>query len=304
MHSKDLLRSYLLGGLPASEQEQIERETGADGPLSDALLSAEDDLIDAYVSDELSHDQRRQFESYFLDSSERRTRVEFAKMLMSPEVREEVPVGLIVEEERGRVRWSQRRFSSIRWAVAAVTLSAAAATIFLLIQNRRLEEDLIRDRSVQLELQKRIENLERQAAQAPNGLPAQVDPSPLPSSSTVTLILIPGQLRNLGGRPRPLLKLSSDISVVVLDLILDTNAGSGGPTRYSDYDAVLETVEGRRLRTLRQLSSQRALDGSKVVSARCPAQVLQEGDYLITLFGRSADNERKELAAYSFSVSR
>jgi hypothetical protein len=72
---------YLLGRLPESEQTGFEERLLESEAQFEALEEAENELIDEYVADRLSADDRRRFEHYFLAQPERRARVEFARAL-------------------------------------------------------------------------------------------------------------------------------------------------------------------------------------------------------------------------------
>ena len=76
-----LLARYLLGNLTEEEQVQVEDRAFADGDYMGALNAVEADLIDDYVSGELTQPDRRAFESRFLTSPQRRSKVEFAQAL-------------------------------------------------------------------------------------------------------------------------------------------------------------------------------------------------------------------------------
>ena len=70
---------YLLGGGTEAERERLEAEFFADDDIFQEMLTAEDDLIDAYARGELSDSERRQFEGRFLNSVDGRERVQFAR---------------------------------------------------------------------------------------------------------------------------------------------------------------------------------------------------------------------------------
>src|SRR6266571_6673550 len=75
------LRRYLLGRLNEEEQQAIEEALLADDELFDLLASAEDELIDDYVSGALSAEERKGFEGFFLSTSERQRKLSFAMAL-------------------------------------------------------------------------------------------------------------------------------------------------------------------------------------------------------------------------------
>src|SRR5262245_20759352 len=72
---------YLLGRLPEDEQTGFEEQLLENEALFEALEETARELIDEYVGDMLSADDRRRFELYFLTQPERRARVEFARAL-------------------------------------------------------------------------------------------------------------------------------------------------------------------------------------------------------------------------------
>jgi anti-sigma factor RsiW len=80
--SEELIVRYLLGDLPEEKQSEIEDRAFQDQPYLQRILAVESDLIDEYVQGELSDSTRRQFETRFLASAERRRKVQFAKALM------------------------------------------------------------------------------------------------------------------------------------------------------------------------------------------------------------------------------
>src|SRR5215216_599304 len=79
----ELIVGYLLGDLPEEKQSEIEDRAFQDEQCLREILAVESDLIDEYVRGELSDSARRQFESRFLASAERRRKVEFARALAS-----------------------------------------------------------------------------------------------------------------------------------------------------------------------------------------------------------------------------
>lgn len=302
MQDHDSLRRYLLGDLPERQREEIQSQWSTDDALVEALQTAENDLIDAYVCQELSEKQRRLFETYFLNSPDRRARLEISQMLMSSSVRSKVSLGLIVKEKPKAAGW--RLFHAMPAAVTAALVAVVVIAILLVVQNQRLRNELKLSRAEYLNLQNRAK-LQPPAVQGRPAAESQVEHSRLPADLTASLILSPGLLRNGGSNQGKELSLPANASVVVLMLRLESNAfGVPAAIRYSSYDVVLETVEGRKVRTLRGLSSQQAPGGGEMVTARFPAQLLAEGDYLVTLLGYAPGRGLQNLASYSFSVAQ
>src|SRR5215213_2806842 len=70
---------YLLGLSSPAEREHIELEYFENEDAFQEMLTAEDDLIDAYARGELAGDERRRFEKSFVGSLRGRHRVQFAR---------------------------------------------------------------------------------------------------------------------------------------------------------------------------------------------------------------------------------
>src|SRR5215207_10022156 len=76
------ITEYLLGELPDEESERFEGEcfAGEEWPAEVGL--AEDDLVDAYLHEELTPEQRRHFEQNYLTTEARLKRVAAAAALL------------------------------------------------------------------------------------------------------------------------------------------------------------------------------------------------------------------------------
>ena len=74
---------YLLGLASPAEREHVESEYFHDADAFQRMLSAEDDLIDAYARGELSDEERHRFEKRFLKSSQVKDRVQFSRAFNS-----------------------------------------------------------------------------------------------------------------------------------------------------------------------------------------------------------------------------
>jgi hypothetical protein len=79
---RDGLRQYLLGQVAGDQQEIIEKHLLTDDEFFEELEIAEDELIDDYLSNELSPDRRQRFEQFFLMAPERQDQLKFARALV------------------------------------------------------------------------------------------------------------------------------------------------------------------------------------------------------------------------------
>src|ERR1051325_10693415 len=76
-----LASRFLLGDLPEEQKAQLEERFFTDDDYFEYMLAVEDELIDDYAQGALTGRERERFETYFLNSPERRSRLEFARAL-------------------------------------------------------------------------------------------------------------------------------------------------------------------------------------------------------------------------------
>ena len=75
------LRKYLLGRLDDSGEEQVERRLLSDGEFFEEYELIEDELIDQYVQQRLSDEERVLFEKHLLQSPQQQQKLAFARAL-------------------------------------------------------------------------------------------------------------------------------------------------------------------------------------------------------------------------------
>jgi hypothetical protein len=73
------LRLWLLGLLSQEQSESLEQRLITDNRVFDEISVVEDELIDEYLSDELSERERGAFESFFMNSLERERQFKVGK---------------------------------------------------------------------------------------------------------------------------------------------------------------------------------------------------------------------------------
>src|SRR6185295_1435718 len=80
-HDQDTVRRYLLKKLSDAEQQDVARRILTDDEFSTELEIAEDELIDEYVTHELSRADRARFKQDFLTTPERLSKLKSAQTL-------------------------------------------------------------------------------------------------------------------------------------------------------------------------------------------------------------------------------
>ncbi len=146
------LIAYLLGTLPAAETEHFDELSFTDDEFAEALRAAEKDLIDAFVQGELPSDELEKFNSFFLVSSLRREKVEFAKafQIYAGKNIKEISAASKPHRTRGGLFAALKIFAAphpfLQWGFAAAIL----ALIFF-GGRQWLENDRLREQSNDLE---------------------------------------------------------------------------------------------------------------------------------------------------------
>jgi len=113
------LRLWLLGLLSEQESRSFEERLITDSELYEEVFIVEEELIDDYIADRLSADERKAFESYFMNSPERQEQFRIANALRVY-IGDAKATEPVTEVKR-------------RWPFAAMSLAAAAVVIAALV---------------------------------------------------------------------------------------------------------------------------------------------------------------------------
>jgi hypothetical protein len=121
-----MLVGYLLGEPPETEREGIEERYLFDEQYGELLEELETDLVDAYVEGTLSRTQRRDFESHYLVTLERKTAVQAAYLAKVYRDRVANPLAEAMVRPGGKfiLQWSTRtrQFVSVLAAGVAIAI--------------------------------------------------------------------------------------------------------------------------------------------------------------------------------------
>ena len=151
---------YLLGLSSEAERERFESEYFADEDAFQEMLTAEDDLIDAYVRGELSAKERKQFEKRFLTSSQARERVQFARTLVGSR-----PVqttrGFGGSTWPGFFALLTGRSAAVRIGVSMAVLAVIVGFSWLLVERARMRIELRELRAERAQLNEKAAELQR-----------------------------------------------------------------------------------------------------------------------------------------------
>jgi anti-sigma-K factor RskA len=119
-NDRNTIRRYLLKDLSDDQQQAIEKRLLTEDDLLEELGIAEDELIDEYLAEKLSEEERERFEQNFLATPERRQKVQFSRSF-SRYVR-------TIESQKAALPFWSHFSSTQNWALPA---TAAVAVIVI-----------------------------------------------------------------------------------------------------------------------------------------------------------------------------
>ena len=308
--NEELIARYLLGELSEEEQIRLEDLAFSDREFIQEILAVESDLIDEYARGELSDSKRRQFESRFLTSAERRQKVEFARAFAKivPESATERAVRPAAVDMP--TSWWESLKSlltnltpPVKFAMAAAVLMLGIGLWWLVAETIRLRTEI---RELQAEQQTRRraqEDLERKAAteQSRNeDLARQVpgDQSTEKSGSRptiATLFLPAGIARSAADRPKLLIAQTAETARL--------QVGLEPGDEFDSFRAELRTLAGREVLSQQNLKA-RTARGVRSITLSIPASSLKTGEYELTLKGVSGREQTEVLGYYYFDVRK
>lgn len=294
-----MARRFLLGDVSVEERERIE-ELAFDDPETFAFMqSVQDDLIDDFVNDELSSEERERFQNYFLTQPGRRQDVRIGRALQMYLARDEqllanAATNVVVLRPRVSIfDWLRLRPASVSLAVMLLV----SVGLLVVILTRRTDDS-----------QRQAQNQSTRALPTPSGSPIdtpiqatpsptaeiQHTPTPLPQQSlkTMYVVLVPGgPTRSEGEEKVRLVGTAISFELPVVDV-----------TPYQHYQASLQR-NGNDIRTWPNLQP-RQLRSGRALKIDVPAGLLKPGQrYRFIVMGHTADGKAQPVDSYYFHVS-
>ena len=272
------IREYLLGQLSSEQQSQFEERLLTDDGIFEELEIIEDELVDEYLSADLTDADRQSFESHFLASPEHREKLNFARAFRksltnrvrlpdqapSPAQPAEPRVGEDMGTETPAVRAPSRKKSWFRFfgiQNPALGYATAAALVLVVVGSSWVVW---------------------RRATAPRD-PGRVH----------TVVLASGLTRDIGEGATSI-RVPPDTDTLRLHLILSDN-------RHTSYEATLLDADGSTLTTQSNLRTE-TVEGQTPIIFDIPANLLSPGDYRVKLSGVSTSGVTESLPSYAFRV--
>jgi anti-sigma-K factor RskA len=308
----ELLKRYLLGVLDPDERQQVEERLMLSSGFLQELERTECELIDDYLSENLSQSEKEKFESFFLLAPERQRKLRFSKALRRYVASHPVSQQLPDPWWARFLNFWRLQNPVLSWSLAAALVLLIAGGTLSMLEISRLRQTLqtetrnaqkllaeVENRNSELIASLQREQTRHAGPEKPTGgtkkegvpglaslLPGQTKPT------LFALALTPGLLRDIGGSRKA--SIPPGTNLVQLDLSLAS-------VDHARYRAVLQRVGEGEIWT--QISPKPAsLDG--LLHIVIPAALLTPGDYVAKLSGIGENGETEDVGSYYFRLTR
>ena len=269
--SDALLRAFLLGKIDDEERERIEGLFLTDSQERERVLSAEQDLIEDYLEDNLTPEDKEKFIAIYAQTPEQRQKLRITGSIKNWAIRE----AALPQANGTKISvWSRLRTLKPVFVIPIAVAAMIAIVVAVVWLNGREDR---RHRAIEQEL-------------------AQLNtPSSLREAlpGTVSADLSPGAVR--GAERETEIKKTVDVHVIELRLAWVQTE------RYSSYQADIKLPGNEKSFTIPNLQAEN--DRGYFVKVKLSAHLLDRGQYQIRLSGINADGTTGLVEEYLFSVS-
>ena len=316
--NENMIRRYLLGELAEADQAALEQELLIDRGKFEQVWAVENELVDSYVRGEMSRADRKRFESHYLASPLHRERVAIAESFLT-DIDQAVGERVEVREKKPVVHWGRSFplrsprpvFGPVFAMVLVMALLLTFSLVWSYIESARLagqianvqkeaqtEHAFLRQRERELasrnqEIEKAIADVSQHNEQLKAELEQLRRREQFTPSTILSYLLAPASIRSQKGPPQSTISLSAGKARLLMELYNNL---------YASYQVIIQTVEGREI-IRRRTNKVRFGKELAFATLRVNAGDLTKGDYILILFGQTADGRSEEIDRYFFRVS-
>src|SRR6266850_399854 len=326
------IKQYLLGRLELAKQEAFEQRLLTHEPYLEDVLIAEDELVDEYLGNKLSPDERDRFRQHFLSTPERREKLRFAttfrKYIDGTASTDSLPEGAA---EQGP-SWFQSIILALKSTNMVTAFSLAAALLFavlaglLFVRDRNLRRQLeelraentnptkLLDSQSHQEIQQKLaleaernaqlnaelqraeqqrQQLEAQIARLEKEKPGQVPSGNTSERSFMAPVLALGGARSGTGGLQEV-TIPKAARVVNIPLSVADND-------YQAYRGILLTDSGQIIQTRNNLTP-REINGQRVVMLSVQSSAVSSGEFQLRLVGKTPNGRDQTVGSYYFRI--
>lgn len=264
-------RRYLLGQATEEESSVIEQEYLEHDEAVERIAAVEDDLIEEYLTNQLSSSERQHFERTYLAAPPHRVRVETVRRLMAHSAR----TGSAGNEKRSLASWTRMSSHSGWLALAATILVVASIALW------------------------RFSSVESQPPQVtevpPPAETPQTTPVVPPSAPRVFAVtLSPVAVRSAADSPSVVVPSGTDLIVLRFQADVD-------PRKLAPRRASIQTIAGVEQWQGPAVTESNPSQGT-VARVEVPAANLAPDDYTVILYGTDQAGLEREWTRYFLPI--
>ncbi|MBO0861766.1 MAG: hypothetical protein J2P21_25415 [Chloracidobacterium sp.] len=312
--SDDLIRRYLLGELAEAKQTALEQELLIDRDKFDRAWAVENELVDSYVRGEMSRADRERFEGNYLASPLHRERVAIAESFLTGI--DQAPGETVEASGKEPVVYWRRWFPlRLPLPVYGVILVMALLLTFTMVWSHiervqltgqianlqngaQTERAFLKQReqeqaSRNQEFEKEIADVGRRNEQLKLELEQLRRRRPAVASKVLSFLLTPAPVRGENSPPQPTYPLLAGNARFLMEL---------NDHDHTNYQVIIQTVGGREI--LRRWTGKVTFGAHReFTTLLVKAGELTKGDFILILFGQTADGKSEEIDRYFFRIS-
>jgi hypothetical protein len=338
------IKLYLLGAATEEERRQVEELLFLEDDYEEQIKVVEDDLIENYLSENLSDDEKNRFERHFLTAPQHRENVNRARSLRNYVFSQLDEKESVENKGDAESLWSVwrtffRKYSTLGFA-AASTILLAVLGLFLInnvSEKQRLntqisEKTVLQEKITDLEKQLNTERernqsltnqLESTREQITQTMPPNLQETPLPKITTVKRERETAAIKNPESSKitREQLTLISQTAVLELSAGQTMNGSEGvktvvitPKTKNLQLKLAVESNEYRHFSVEVNTEDgniiwQKNVKVQKTVKqptlfVTLPAKSLNAANYRVTLYGQKTDGTNERIGSYYYRVER
>ena len=267
------LREFLLGGLDDDTRQRIERLFLTDAQTKESVLVTEQDLIEDYLEDGLSKEDKERFVSRYAQTAEQRRKLGITKSIRDWAATEaKTPQVRVATVSVWSRFWTQLRSKPVFVVPITVTIVIAVVLAIVWLNSQR-------ERRKHLAIEQELAQLN-----SPESL--REEPPHMISQK-----LKPANIRGL--EPEPAVSPRPDTQIIQLSLPWIQK------DRYPTYEAEVRRFDDDEPFKISNLHA----ESDDIIRVRLRTDILRPGNYQIHLRGIANDGTRSSDEEYSFTVN-
>lgn len=317
--SETLMVRYLLGSATEEEQTEVEEAFFSDSAYFDQLLAVEDSLIDDYVSDRMSAEQRSAFEESF--SPQRAEDVRFSRALiqaiskkkLNTPVTPRARVSRPAQQEAGPGTLEARAPRAFGIGLAVAALLFLVISVALFFSTRSLRDQLSHSEAQLTQLKEQNDAWQQQLSQEHAQRESKERELEIERTSRIEAESRLEEIKRDSARPRDFVEVTLGPSFVL--------RSGGGSIReipvtenirwlvfdipvmaYRKYESYRISINVAGENVVEEKSGLKP-SASERLRLRIGADVLKPNDYIMTLYGEKEGMPPKQLEHYRFRIT-